>query len=905
MEKKEAERAEQAELTDELEKNSGLLRKDESDAGESPETNSELVRNVQKERNDEPESRSRTKSAEKTDKTLYRFKGSLAAKIPAWILLVISEILLIGSIAGAALMAEGNIYQSSGQELQQKAFEQVSIRYSIIALAYMGTNHNENYFSGKNFQYGIVQADSLTGLELSDTSIYLENNFKGQVNPDQCFIYSADIGDYTEFYCSDVLWDQNYYIWEHGRQNSYYDEILDYVYDTEQGIFYYKTATGYFPIPNLMLRLELSSADGEETMQAVAKLRYEKEEQVYRLDDMYPVPEWTGSEEIELVKAYNEAAEILGGEAGSVDFSRLMITTFAYTLQIDGDDEIITFPEITRVVLTEEERRLLQDILEYQEVGGKMLHITAAAEATAKRYFVVSYVDAEALQYTGSVWNGDLYVQTDCIVKLIYELRYLIYGIILLSFLLTVLLIIFLCSGAGHRKGKEEIVLRLADRIPFDLFIVIAAAAGAILTCLPMELFYGSISIFHIFLLAVVGIALLLLGNEMIFSFAARMKAGKWWKNTVIYRCLAWFLKQLRRMKQFLRRITGWLGRKHRRVMENLPLYAKAMLAAGALAIAEFCVILGTEYALGAELALWAFEKVVLYLLLCACLIQMKKLLAAGRHIAQGEADYKVDTSRMYSDFRKHGEDLNRIGEGISKAVDERMRSERFKTELITNVSHDIKTPLTSIINYVDLLGKEDINNPAAAQYLEVLERQSLRLKKLIEDLMEASKASTGNLAVNMEHCEAGVFLMQTLGEFEEKVGRAQLELITKKPEEPIYMMADGRHLWRVIDNLMSNICKYAQPGTRVYIDMAATGTEVCFIFRNTSKYPLNITSEELMERFVRGDSSRNTEGNGLGLNIAKSLTELMGGELNLVVDGDLFKVILSFKREQKPMPQS
>lgn len=251
----------------------------------------------------------------------------------------------------------------------------------------------------------------------------------------------------------------------------------------------------------------------------------------------------------------------------------------------------------------------------------------------------------------------------------------------------------------------------------------------------------------------------------------------------------------------------------------------------------------------------------------------------------------------MFWDFKKHGENLNRIGEGIARAVDERTKSERFKTELITNVSHDIKTPLTSIINYVDLLEKEELENPPAREYVEVLNRQSHRLKKLIEDLMEASKASTGNLAVNMECCEAGVFLMQVLGEYEEKIGLANLELVTRTAEEPIYIMVDGRHFWRVIDNLMSNVCKYAQPGTRVYIDLLATTTEVCFIFRNTSKYQLNITGEELMERFVRGDSSRNTEGSGLGLNIAKSLTELMGGKLVLVIDGDLFKIILGFKR--------
>ena len=170
-------------------------------------------------------------------------------------------------------------------------------------------------------------------------------------------------------------------------------------------------------------------------------------------------------------------------------------------------------------------------------------------------------------------------------------------------------------------------------------------------------------------------------------------------------------------------------------------------------------------------------------------------------------------------------------------------------------------------------------------------------MKKLIEDLIEASKASSGALSVNLEKLEAGVFLVQTVGEFEEKTRQNQLELLIRKPEEMVYIMADGRHFWRVIDNLMNNICKYAQPLTRVYINLEQTEGKVRIIFMNTSKYPLNISSEELMERFVRGDSSRNTEGNGLGLSIAGSLMELMKGEMKLSVEGDLFKVTLEFDR--------
>ena len=294
-------------------------------------------------------------------------------------------------------------------------------------------------------------------------------------------------------------------------------------------------------------------------------------------------------------------------------------------------------------------------------------------------------------------------------------------------------------------------------------------------------------------------------------------------------------------------------------------------------------------------LLLWLLEKLVLYPLVLWYCVQLNQLKNGTEKIAGGEPGYQISTKRMTGIFKEQGEQINHISDGMTHAIEERMKSERFKTELITNVSHDIKTPLTSIINYVDLLEKEELHNETAQEYLEVLERQSSRLKKLIEDLIEASKASTGNLPVHLERLEAGIFMTQTVGEFEEKTKEAGLDLVIEKPETPVYIMADSRHFWRVIDNLMNNICKYAQSGTRVYINLEVKEAQVSNTFRNTSKYPLNISSDELMERFVRGDASRNTEGSGLGLSIANSLMDLMGGTFRLYVDGDLFKVVLGF----------
>ena len=249
----------------------------------------------------------------------------------------------------------------------------------------------------------------------------------------------------------------------------------------------------------------------------------------------------------------------------------------------------------------------------------------------------------------------------------------------------------------------------------------------------------------------------------------------------------------------------------------------------------------------------------------------------------------------MFWDLKEHGRDLNEIGKGMAIAVEDRLKSERMKTELITNVSHDIKTPLTSIINYADLISKEETKNRKTKEYCDVLVRQSEKLKRLLEDLVEASKAASGNLEVDMMPLNASIFVQQSAGEYEERLEKAGLKLVTSLPEEEITIMADGRRMWRIFDNLMNNILKYGQSDTRVYLSLKKEDGNAVFVFRNTSRDELNISPEELMERFTRGDSSRNSEGNGLGLSIARSLTELQNGKMELDIDGDLFKVTLSF----------
>lgn len=494
------------------------------------------------------------------------------------------------------------------------------------------------------------------------------------------------------------------------------------------------------------------------------------------------------------------------------------------------------------------------------------------------RYSMVGYV-------LDTVGENDEVAGMTNLLTYCYAYRNLLLGAMIGFALLALCCFAFLMAAAGHKSGIDEIQPGLTERLPFDVFTAAAAVLGVILMGLLIEFSSGGANILKFITYTLVFEAGAALCIWWSLSFARRLKLGNVLKSCISIRLLLWCWRTFKKLLAFVGD-----------ALRGMALIPKATVIIFAILFLEFFWIV----AYGADGAFllfgWFIERAVLVLLTAYVLLCMKKLLKAGEELSQGNLDYRVDTAKMRGPLKEHGEQLNRIGEGMNKAVNERMRSEHFRTELITNVSHDIKTPLTSIINYVDLLEKEEIDNEKAREYLEVLSRQSARLKKLIDDLIEASKASTGNLNVSLERCELGVLIDQCAGEYAEKLKAAGLELVVTKPEEPVTIMADGRHMWRVFDNLLNNVCKYAMAGTRVYINLDKEAGRATVTFRNISAQQLNISGEELMERFVRGDSSRNTEGSGLGLSIARSLVQLQKGELELTVDGDLFKVTLRFR---------
>lgn len=340
-----------------------------------------------------------------------------------------------------------------------------------------------------------------------------------------------------------------------------------------------------------------------------------------------------------------------------------------------------------------------------------------------------------------------------------------------------------------------------------------------------------------------------------------------------------------------------WRGlcRRSGQAVRVLPFTWRTILAFLCYFFLNLLLFLLTDQQGGVFAALaWLALNIAVLVFLCRWAISFRQLCQGAEAIAQGDLDYQIDVQRMPGDLRTHAQALNNIAAGLSGALEEKMKSERFKAELITNVSHDLKTPLTSIINYVDLLKTTQQTDPNAQAYIEVLDRKSQRLKKLTEDLVEASKASTGVLRVEREKIGLAQLLDQALGEWTEKLESRRLTVVSSVPDGETWVYADGRHLWRVIDNLLSNCAKYAMEGTRVYLDLTRGKGQVSLSVKNISREPLNIPPERLMERFVRGEESRSTEGSGLGLSIARSLTELQGGTFALSVDGDLFKATVT-----------
>ena len=619
--------------------------------------------------------------------------------------------------------------------------------------------------------------------------------------------------------------------------------------------------------------------------------------------------------------------------------------------------EVTEVPEETLPAMAEETipaateetiSAVTEETLPQETYGSEEISVYAYYDSTLQQSMVAEYVmEPIPAGFTMEIQlasGASNYEHEWVLMRTVYAMKNYLPQILGISLLLWAISAVYLCCAAGRRRGTNAVCAGGLNRVPLDLYLGGGALAGAGLVVLGVEgtgyLMRSNIQIGLLFLLGVAFAASLLVVGFG-FAFVAQIKTpgGFWWRNSCIgfslkyiWKFCIWLEKVCVQLWKkgipLLGRLLGWLwgvtlalvqvgikaalwlwdmaGKllrlcwkwvklawhwgtgKFLRFFSLLPLTWQFLLTG--FVIVFILYIMMRTYKVGyILLGFGIFFGVLLYAASAFAI-----LLESAKHMSHGDLDTKVDDRLLIGCFRDFAAELNELADVAMVAAQKQMKSERMKTELITNVSHDIKTPLTSIINYVDLMEKPHTPEEQAA-YLEVLARQAQRLKKLIDDLMEMSKASTGNMTVDISRVNAVETVNQALGEFADKLERAQVIPVFRHPEKEMEMMADGRLVWRVLSNLLGNAVKYAMPGTRMYLDLMEMDGKVILSIKNISREPLNVSADELLERFVRGDASRNTEGSGLGLNIAQSLMELQKGQLQLLVDGDLFKVTLIF----------
>jgi len=512
--------------------------------------------------------------------------------------------------------------------------------------------------------------------------------------------------------------------------------------------------------------------------------------------------------------------------------------------------------------------------------GSGTVYITNTLPHGQEKYEKLLSVQGDIIE--PNAFAEDIFSEHLRIFMIGYHYRYPIIAFTSFSVIILTSILIYLFSAAGHHAGEKQVRAGIIDKIPGDFFTLCFLAVTALFayllrTALLQNKFNVLSCLIILFFVTLIYLCVLFYA----ISISVRIKCETLFKTSLIFRFCTW----------------SW--RKLSFIFRDLPHIAKAAVIIIIYFLFDLIALLLFEEKTGFFIYYTVKNCFAVLILFYIC-ISLRKLQKGGERIANGDLSYQIDTENLFSDYSDFAETLNSIGNSMNEAINERMKSEHMKTELITNVSHDIKTPLTSIINYADLLKKELLSknfteDEKSMEYLHILENQSSKLKKLICDLVEVSKATTGNMQVNSEECDMGVLLQQAVGEYCEKFKNARLEPVLNIPDSGILVMADGNLLWRVFDNLLSNICKYAMPGTRVYLNVEILDNSCVIVFKNISAAPLGVSCDELLERFVRGDISRHTEGSGLGLSIAKSLLELQNGTIALSSDGDLFKATVTF----------
>lgn len=845
---------------------------------------------------------------------MYKLRRSRFLKLCAGFLVIILSAAIVFNIVGTFIIMDENLYYASRQQLQQKVYSYVYEFTASDLMRYLNRIEDMNTIDSSYHNYNDSEIQlyrSKYSPENSNIYFEIRDENNNLLLSNENFISEEPSFTFTQVFI-------NHYSYNNYSDNWYvkgdsYNEGVSHAETT------YASTTG--PSDNTEeliydedVTVSLADVYTEDTYEDsneqdavdVTTVREETpplsaDKKSYRLEEYDIINNFSGnavnlhyyySEEInpDILGYCKEFLQTLPYDITEFSFRQEEYYTYTYSETFE-DEYTEIFPTYnasdavpaqsfnTKLLTNGKEIELTytyKGSLVFSEFRDRLKYICLAAENSEEEpsYSYMQkgnsqiYITVNVPVY--SIYAKDAYYYAEIAVDAAMNYKNNVIPITVIYFIALIVCLVYIFWSAGYIPKKDEPVARGLHAIPFDLYLVLSILAG--IGCFGMACTYDELFI----ILGCTGLVFILL--FFIYTLPVRIRAGKLRSNNIT----AYILRGIKKSIEVANSST------HSRITVLLCVVIFVLITAAEIILYLFCG--ETDAATITLLA--ATCKLPIVLITLIILIDLHN---GARAISNGDTAYRIRSSLLFGPFKRHAQYLNSINDGVNKAVEERMRSESLKTELITNVSHDLKTPLTSIVNYIDLLKKTDVKEEKALQYIDVIDRQSQRLKKLTIDIVEASKAATGNIDVNYEATALNVICLQTNGEYIERLQEKALTLVQDIPDENIVVSTDGRLLWRVIDNLMNNICKYSMPGTRVYLSLWQHGDRAFISFRNISKTKLNIDPDALTERFVRGDTSRNTEGSGLGLSIANSLTEIMGGKLSIIIDGDLFKVTISF----------
>lgn len=756
----------------------------------------------------------------------------------------------------------------------------------LLAAVSMAAGMYICYWEEKNVFYDYTntynedyEQDVYAILEYKDAQIEFSEKFGDakKILIDNEYIGKVTVGDieeifsekYYEYYSSDVYWG-DYEDYEESLEYDYDDEgnrILNTLYDMNQ------------------IQMEKYRKEWNKTHSAEKKSRYEYYKAVCEYTDEYAA----------LAEILLRASKADGVEIG--DFSPSVIINESYPYVHSGmkyyvkytlNDEPDVLTNVTDYKIFQQDEisdlttinngKLTQETPQY---GEKDFDMPSDFCKQVDELYVAIDLNETGSHYYGIVSKINKQITKEERQK-IRQNQQICFGVIAVTLVIAFILYIILMLMAGHKEKGDEPQLYETDRLWWDLeFILMIIISSCILAGFieMIENGYYQLCAIITAVTALAAIEFIVLISE---SLMRRLKTKSFLKTTFVGKL--WHIIKVLAKK---------LNQGFHNLLGNISLTWKVIAAGGATFVWQMIMIfIAYEYVVPETAAILGIIEVVVICYLVWRYFNENKIVEAGaKKIAGGELDFKIDGDMKFSRNQSLKESINNIGEGLNAAVEESVKNERMKTELITNISHDLKTPLTSIINYVDLLKTDGLDSEKAGKYLKILEQKSQRLKNLTEDLVEVSKLNSGAVALEYTKLDIVQLIRQSLGEYEEKFASRNLQIVKTIQEEPIFVMADGRKTWRLFENLYENVYKYAMAGTRVYVDVKTESGKVNVSVKNISENPLRFTADELMERFVRGDASRTTEGSGLGLSIARSIVERQDGEMRIVLDGDLFKV--------------